>query len=402
MLALYNFARGRAQEAWDFCGAGLRALSALKLNTEEGINELVGVSTEADYGFSRQTLQECCRRTFWSGFLMDVSYKAPTADISNLMMKQRYNGFCGGTLSVINLEDTFVNLPCPETMYEASTPCEAPLFDYALLSQRSNEGQTLGHMAQLILISALWGEVLTFTSRAIHRPDTGYERAYEIFYAQTYERLNNWLSMLPSNLQYTPLNLDQSIVEGYSGIFISLHALYQATVIRLNRHIRIHAVLPEKVRRNIGRSFHAASSFMAIIHSLTAINCQGRLASHPASRFLFSTPFPGYALMLSVDVITSAGTVPALPACIETIGSTLSFIETMGGFWASAGAQQRAISERLQQLGEIKRLEEQGIHNGSYGQFWRVPESLESAFGENDAVYKSSDQLVFETVGELA
>ena len=86
MLALYNFARGRAQEAWDFCGAGLRALSALKLNTEEGINELLGVSAEVDYGFNRQTFQECCRRTFWSGFLMDVSFPA-TAPIGHDLIR---------------------------------------------------------------------------------------------------------------------------------------------------------------------------------------------------------------------------------------------------------------------------------------------------------------------------
>src|SRR5690242_1421369 len=36
LLALYHFAQGKAQEAWDFCGSGLRAISALSLNTEEG------------------------------------------------------------------------------------------------------------------------------------------------------------------------------------------------------------------------------------------------------------------------------------------------------------------------------------------------------------------------------
>ena len=74
MLALYNFARGKSQEAWDYCGAGLRALIALKLNSEEGIKELADSNADLDYGFDRQTYAECCRRTFWSGFLMDVSH----------------------------------------------------------------------------------------------------------------------------------------------------------------------------------------------------------------------------------------------------------------------------------------------------------------------------------------
>jgi hypothetical protein len=77
LLALYFFARGRSQEAWDFCGAGLRAISALKLNSEEGIKELVDSTADLDFGFDRWTYQECCRRTFWSGLLMDVSSESP-------------------------------------------------------------------------------------------------------------------------------------------------------------------------------------------------------------------------------------------------------------------------------------------------------------------------------------
>lgn len=73
LLALYYFARGQPQEAWDYCGAGLHAISALKLNTEEGVKNLADSPTGLDYGFDRWTYEECCRRTFWSGFLMDVS-----------------------------------------------------------------------------------------------------------------------------------------------------------------------------------------------------------------------------------------------------------------------------------------------------------------------------------------
>lgn len=76
LLALYNFACGKAQDAWEFCGAGLRALSALGLNTEDGVRELADTTQDFDYGLNRRTFEECCRRTFWSGFIMDVSYQA--------------------------------------------------------------------------------------------------------------------------------------------------------------------------------------------------------------------------------------------------------------------------------------------------------------------------------------
>lgn len=203
MLALYNFARGKSQEAWDYCGTGLRALSALKLNTEDGVKELPETATDAPYGFDRLTLEECCRRTFWSGFLMDVSSTAFTATTAlDLIHQQRYNGFCGGTLCVINIEDTFLRLPCLENMFEASSPCDAPHFDMEILDRQAYSGPgTLGHMAYLTLISTIWGDVVTFTSRAVHRPEPSYERLYEAFYAKTYERLEAWLAMLPETLR---------------------------------------------------------------------------------------------------------------------------------------------------------------------------------------------------------
>lgn len=203
MLALYNFARGKSQEAWDYCGAGLRALSALKLNTEDGIKELPETALDTPYGFDRATLEECCRRTFWSGFLMDVSSTAfATSTALDLMHPQRYNGFCGGTLCVINVEDTFLRLPCLEHMFEASNPSDAPLFDVDILSRQGYSGSgTLGRMAYLTLISTIWGDVVTFTSRAVHRPGPSYERIYESFYSKMYERLETWLAMLPDNLK---------------------------------------------------------------------------------------------------------------------------------------------------------------------------------------------------------
>jgi hypothetical protein len=202
VFGLYNFARGKSQEAWDYCGAGLRALSALKLNSEDGIKELPETAADTPYGFDRLTLEECCRRTFWSGFLMDVSSTASTATTNlDLMHQQRYNGFCGGTLCVINIEDTFLRLPCLENMFEASTPCETPLFEFEILNHQVYSGPPLGHMAYLTLISTIWGDVVTFTSRAVHRPRASYEHLYEAFYVKTYERLEAWLEMLPANLR---------------------------------------------------------------------------------------------------------------------------------------------------------------------------------------------------------
>lgn len=402
LLALYLFARGKSQEAWDFCGAGLRAISALKLNTEEGVNELAESTPDPDFSFDRRTFEECCRRTFWFGLLMDVSYDVTSATPpSDLIQQQRYNGFFGGTLFVISIEDTYVRLPCPDDMYEASTPSDAPYFDEELLSGQISTQPRLGQMAYLCLISTLWGDVLTFTGRAARRPASGYERHYEAFYAKMYDKLDAWYAMLPPELQHCAANLDRAMIEGYAGTFVSLHALYHAAIIRLNRHVRVGAMATERIRRNVDHSFRHASNFLSMMHSLSPVSRQQRLPATASAEFLFSTPFPGYALMLSIDVLTSAGTFSTLPHLIETIRTAISSIDELAGFWASARAQHKALSGRLKRLTKIAVQEGQGARNGSHGQFWKTEDSLETAFGNDDAVYKSENQLLFDVVAQL-
>jgi hypothetical protein len=402
MLALYLFARGKSLEAWDFCGSGLRAISALKLNTEEGIQEIVESTPDLDFGFDRWTFEECCRRTFWSGLLMDVSYNVAKTTLSrDLTQQQRYNGSFGGTMFGISMDDTYVRLPCPDDMYEASTPCDTPYFDEELLGGQLSPPPRLGHMAHLCLISALWGDVLIFTSRAARRPSSGYERHYEGFYTNMYEKLDAWHSMLPSNLQYSSHNLDKSITEGYVDNFVSLHALYHAALLRLNRHVRINAMPTEKIRRNAENSFRHASNLVSMMHALAPVNRQQRHPPSSTSEFLFSTPFPGYALMLSIDVLTSAGTFLSLPNLIEMVGSILPCIDEIASFWTSARPQQKAITNRLKQLNDIAVQDGQGVRNGSFGQFWKINDSLETAFGRDDAVYGMEDPLLFDVVAQL-
>jgi len=298
------------------------------------------------------------------------------------------------------MEDTYVRLPCSDDMYEASTPCETTYFDEELLRGRTPPPR-LGHMAYLCLISAIWGDILTCTGRAARRPTIGYEAQYESFYATTYERLDAWHAMLPLSLQYSPQNLDNSIAEGFGGNFVSLHALYHAAIIRLNRHVRIDAMPVEKIRRNLERSLRHASNYLSMMHSLAPANRQQRHPPSATSNFLFSTPFPGYALMLSIDVLTSAGAFSTLPKLIDTVGATITCIDELASFWVSARAQQKAVSNRLKHLTDFAAQEGQGASNGSYGQFWKINDCLESAFGNNDVVYRVDEQLLFDVVAEF-
>jgi hypothetical protein len=73
----------------------------------------------------------------------------------------------------------------------------------------------------------------------------------------------------------------------------------------------------------------------------------------------------------------------------------------LAAFWASAKAQQKTISNRVKQLTELAVQEGQGVKNGSYGKFWRIADAMEPAFGSDDALYRTEDQLLFDVVGQL-
>ena len=72
LLASYNHLKGKDGLAWDFNGSALRAIGAMRLNTEEGCGEDLDEYARCYFSFTKEQLRECRRRTFWTAFLMDV------------------------------------------------------------------------------------------------------------------------------------------------------------------------------------------------------------------------------------------------------------------------------------------------------------------------------------------
>lgn len=285
-------------------------------------------------------------------------------------------------------------------MFETSTFCNAPLFDHSLLVPQASQQLTLGHMACWCFISVIWGDVVAFTARAAHQPESGFELKYTAFYDKTYSKLKAWLDMLPPELQYSPQNLDKSIMEGYAGTFVSIHSLYYAAVLRINRFARVRIISPHLVRRNIEKSFRAASDFLSMMKALAATNRQQRLPIRTATDFQFSTPFPGDVLVLAIDVLTSAGTFSTLPGLIETVTTILSCTDELSSVWKSAETQHKIIETRLKQLRDIATQEERP-GNSVHKKFWKIDDGLETAFGSDDVVYGAEDQLRLDVVSKL-
>ncbi|KAK8173425.1 hypothetical protein IWX90DRAFT_140662 [Phyllosticta citrichinensis] len=374
-VGLVHFARGRHLDSWDWCGSFLRALSALKLNLEESITQH---DEEPEYDFDEKLIEECRRRTFWSGFLVD-----------------RYNGFSGGTLFFVDAADTILRLPSTKKAYDAGLSLDTPLFEAGIVENDSLNWNNVSPMGYHVLISAIWGDVWIVTTRSARRTLNTSLDEYVEFYDKTKRRLDEWHSRLPSDLLYSESNLDKAFHNGSVGTLVGMHALYNATIMRLNRYLR-HASLPSHiVLRNIQRANVAARQLLvSVMGPLTKHVRNARMGAN--NQFAFSTPFPGYAVLLATDIISAGGPACELPNTIKAVDKGLSIVEEIAQFWNSAKAQQKGVQTRIRLLvdtatgegGRLKKL------NGS--ECWRIEKPLDNVFaGKDDAVYGADDDTFF-------
>lgn len=336
LLGLYKFAKGDEGAAWDYYGLAISTISALRYNDEETCvtgrdqhNQIL------EYGLTIQQLVECRRRTFWAVFLMD-----------------RYNGLRGG-LCIVTYADVHLRLPCAEESYESGMPSEAPFF---------NNGSKDGPIASLasltltspmacsIVLGGIWGNVMNFISRAKNYSRTAYSAAYEKAYEETYIALHDWSSSLPEHLRYNEANLERSILEGCVDTFISLHALHHFALMKLNRCLR-HSLVPDVAPRNIRAAHHHAH---ALLNMMCALQSSRRKIEHPKPgqppHFYLSVPFPRYAILLALDIISASVPRSALGRVLEELSGGLACLRELALSWTPAVRQARNAEWRILEM----------------------------------------------------
>ena len=378
LLGLYHFARGSIGAACGHTGSALRIVTYLRFNTEKGCLD-GGVSmaqSRVEFAMSMEQLAERKRRTFWSAFLMD-----------------RY---CSGATCSIKPQDVFVRLPCTDAMYEQSLPSDAPYLDNDIVDPSATiitPTSPLAPMAWLVLVSAIWGDVVDFVFREPHRAETTYGETYKAFYETTWNRLQGWCTRLPPHLQYNEANLDQSIQQGYVGTFISMHTLHHLSHMRLNRHLR-HSLVPEQVRQNI-RTAHSHGHGM--LQMMNAIRTARKTIIAPAegqpSVFTISTPFPGYATLAAIDIVSGGEWESSLRITLDEIFGALGTLRDLSKYWNSAKEQLRACEKRYYQIQNLVTRPSQRQQNGAWlGKRWGMGLRLEQDFDpEYDCIYGLGD-----------
>lgn len=372
LLALYNFAKGNIGMAWDH--NAIRTVTYMRLNTEDGcLDDKASLAqSRVEFGFSREQLAECKRRTLWSAFLME-----------------RY---CGGAMCVLKPQDVFIRLPCTDDMYERSLPSDAPFLANEIIDPSTaiiTPASPLAPIAWLALVAAIWGDVADFVFRAPHRPASSYVEAYNSFYEDTTNRLQGWYSRLPPYLQYSEENLERSIQQGYAGTFISMHTLHHFTQMKLNRRLR-HSLLPEVLGRNI-RAAHSHGHQM--LQLMNAIRTANKSVSAPAEGqppfFWFSTPFPGHAILTAIDIVGAGDWETSLKTTLDEIFGALGTLRELSRYWHSAKEQLRACEKRYYTIQNfITRPTVRGSAGAWLGRRWGMEHAMERDLDpEYDCIY---------------
>ncbi|RAH48420.1 Zn(II)2Cys6 transcription factor [Aspergillus brunneoviolaceus CBS 621.78] len=338
ILSLWYYAIGALVQSWDAAGAAVRTVCGLRYNVEAG-GVIVDQNQACEYGLHPQALIECRRRTFWVAFIKDrtTCVYAPSP-------------------VTISSQSAYLRLPCREEVFEAQEYTTVPYFQSFLNQNPSsnNDISSASAMALLIEIMSLWGEVSDHVFRLSLIPTEVYGEHFEQFYSTVARRAEEWIARLPDHLTFTAVNLERSIRAKKADAFLSIHLVYHATLMKLNRHGRHQSIRAEVVSQHI----HAARTHAADILRMTKALVQyateyepTRILMEPSSaKGAILNPFLGYVILSAIDIISAAGRLVELRECLALIQGGLEAVKELARFWGSALALATLIQERLDTL----------------------------------------------------
>lgn len=333
LLSQYYFAMNNSNDAWDFCGAAVRAASGLKLNVEIEKSEDAYLEF-FPYGLNRAGYAECRRRTFWSCYLMD-----------------RFNGFCSGQLSMLHPEDVFLRLPCDSATFESQANIQTPFFDIST-PPIPNNNWTVDSMAYLINVSTIWGDVMASIYRNSQRCNPSASNSFTTFYEATTRRLHEWNDSLPRSYVFSAENLWRAAEEGKMNTFVMMHVVYHSTMIKLNRYIQRSTLHSSQLDHHIRAAHQHAETLLRITDSIASrqTSAPPGASDSTKSRAKLSTPFVGFSIVSAIDVVTARFPLSSVPNRLASFIGAQSVLAELAIFWQSAKNQQALVLERVRDL----------------------------------------------------
>ncbi|KKK12851.1 hypothetical protein AOCH_004043 [Aspergillus ochraceoroseus] len=392
IISMWYYAIGALAKSWDAAGAAVRTVCGLRYNVEMG-GVIVEQSQPCEYGLHPQALIECRRRTFWVAFLMD-----------------RLSCFYAPSTTFISSQTAFLRLPCREDVYEAQEYTTVPFFQ-SFLNQlpvsQEDELPGLSAMALLIDVMSIWGDVSDHVFRLSLIPAEAYNQLFEDFYSTVVRRSDEWLARLPNHLTFTAVNLERCIRGKKIDPFISIHLLYHATLMKLNRYARSQLLRPGMASKYIrtvrNHAVEILRTALALLRYAAEYDVSQITMDSMPSKGNILSPFLGYVMLSAVDVLSAGGLLIDIPESITLIRGGLEVVRELGCSWSSTKTLVPLIEGRLVAMTDaLHQLESQGtaaffldgpsldshIHNGVQKQesngsedLMYDPQSREQFFG---------------------
>ena len=199
------------------------------------------------------------------------------------------------------------------------------------------------------MVGSIFENTMISISRMSDYPQSGFREAYAKSYDTISLALCDWESLLPEHLRYSEANLNHSIQDWYAGTFVSMHALQQFVLMKLN-HQTQQKLIPDLASRNTRTTRYHAHHLLGIIRALQSA---WRDVDHPRpgqpERFSFSTPFAGYAILSAIEILSTSGPAITPTQTWESISGGLASLRELASLWSSGFRQSRMGEQYLRQ-----------------------------------------------------
>ena len=368
LLALSEYGFGRSDCAWDTCGSAFRTISAIRLNLEEAP---IVEHPSLPFRLSIHSYAECRRRTYWATYITDVSLVTeltPGHSYLTNVLPQRVYDHVAGHISTPRDVHGLLRLPMTETAFLAAQPNSCQSFLHLAMATSktpSADLQGLGPMAHLILISAIWNNVLGNLCHSMHKAGDLYSNWYEDLIRESTQQLKVWAENLPPRLRYSHeyrQNLDYNISHGQGGEYVAMHSLYYITLMKLNRHGRFQHMRHTLIAAIVRDAVHAAEEYLEFVFLVAS-----RDKSKQHMTEFVPPPFTGFAITTACDIISAKGRSRDIPQIVERMLSGISVLEELSPFWASCEAQKSALQRRIKDLSILSTAPRSNAEDAHYG-----------------------------------
>lgn len=328
LLALYYLSLSRLNDANELISGAISASIDLQLNLE------LEKSIEADltdfpYGLQRDGYSESRRRTYWACFVME-----------------RLSGMFPNRLSILNVKDIFIRLPCENELFERQAKSDASFFPAAMAMSSKAVIRPLGILAYLVQLVAIWGEAMSELYRAAQSQETDYDAAG--FIDTVMEKLIGWRESLPECFTYSSGNMALAAQDGTLSTFLTIHLVYLHGLMKIHRHVRTEPIAAS-VRLQYGTRIHEEATRVLDITGMLEVLLQGRRAPISAP-----PPFMSYVILEATDVLTAEGSLADVSVLLDRLAVARAIVDAAGMVWEEARAHQSAMEKRLDALRALR------------------------------------------------